>query len=787
MSRRSLTIGLRLLWCSLVAVPLCGLCTGVATADDADQHRYFETHVRPLLAKHCYECHSEQAGEQQGGLLLDRASGWLKGGSTNQAVVPGQPEMSLLIEAVKYQNDNLQMPPEGPLTADEIAVLERWIAAGAAGPAEDLGETEFSRLGDQPYLFEKAASHWSFQPLSAPQAPPVADRAWNESPIDRFVFQRLDEQGLSPSPRAPADVLLRRLSFDLTGLPPSSEAMAQLRSLSADEQRSAITQAINVALESPAFGEHLARLWLDVARYANTEGTYRPDTRTPKYMPFAFAYRDYVITAFNNDKPIDQFFREQLAADLMGLAPDAPELAALGFLAMSPRVGNDNDTIADLIDATSRGMLGLTVACAQCHDHKLEAIPTADYYSLFAVVNSIRVPDSLDEKASPERNDQQPPPELAVAYQARRAEIDAQIQAAGNSKAKGNNRSVAERIRETDLAVLLTFDAGAPLRMMVVEERPKPVDGVIFVRGEPSDKGDRVPRRFLQLLDPAQTPFTDQNSGRLDLAERITAADNPLTARVFVNRVWGALLGSYLVDTPSDFGLQGSQPTNQELLDWLARDFMDHGWSLKHLVRTIVSSQTYQQSSADRASATEIDPVNRSYWRANRKRLSIEQLRDSLLAVTGELDRRLLGRPEALWGTEATRRRAIYGFINRFNLDPTLRNFDFPSPQASSDTRPASVIAPQSLFTLNSPFVISRAEQLTQDERFLACSSDADKVEFLFRQVFGRPPEAVESSRICKLVASQQRLFPIARSTMTSFWPLAAQALLMSNEFQFVD
>ncbi len=767
-----------------------GATTGYADEDPSGAV-FFEKKIRPLLVKHCYECHSEQAKERQGGLLLDRRAGWIKGGDSGNTVVPGEPDESLLITVVRYEDEDLRMPPEKPLDADQVRSLEQWVRRGAPGPAVDIGKTEFSRLGDQDDLFAQAKTHWAFQPIAAVQPPEVIEPAWNKSAIDRFVFKQLADNELAPSRQADPRTLIRRLTYDLTGLPPTHDAVDGFVADARQDRPAAIREAIEQLVASSAFGEHFGRMWLDVARYADTDSFYRPDTRTPHYFPFAFTYRDYVVNAMNVDKPFDQFVREQLAADLLGLKKDAPELAALGFLTVGPHANrNPAEALDDWIDLTTRGLMGITAACARCHDHKYEPVPTADYYSLHGMFSSIVRVKPLDEKGQPTIRGYRPASDADRAdYEKKRASIDGKIKKAGSKTSGGNRRSVAQKIIETELAELLLFHPGAPVHTMVVKDKRTPTNPVVFLRGDPQSRGEQVPRRFLKVLEADRQPFAADSSGRLEFADKIVSADNPLTARVFVNRVWGFLMGSHLVDTPSDFGLRGSRPTHPELLDWLANDFIEHGWSIKHLVRTVVPSRTYQQSSGQRLDAVEVDQRNRLLWRANRKHLSIEAIRDSLLCVAGQLDRTLRGRPAPLWGDGYTRRRAIYGFINRFNLDPTLRNFDFPTPMQSQPRRDESIVAPQALFTMNAPFVIDQAVALTETERFRSCQTNADRVAALFAAVYQRVPAPQEITRISQFVAQQQRFFggTNKKSRFQSPWPLVAQSLLMSNEFQYVD
>ncbi len=732
---------------------------------------FFESKIRPLLIEHCYKCHSEQEGEQKGGLLLDRESGWLEGGEMGKAVVPGNLQGSLLVHAIRREDEDTAMPPKEALPDSAIALLEEWIQMGAPGPKDDMGETEFSQLGDQTAIFEKAATHWAFQPVTTPTPPKASDPAWNENPVDQFVFAKLQENGLTPSAPAPAKILQRRLAYDLTGLPPAPQSTIQ------NPQ-----SEIDTLVASPAFGEHFARLWLDVARYADTASSYRADTKTPHYYPYAFTYRDYVIDAFNADKPYDQFIREQLAADLMGLHNRAPELAALGFISISPLLASNDDFADDVIDTTTRGFLGLSVSCARCHDHKFEPVPTADYYALHGVFRSINRPRPWDRTAMPALDLYDVPAEILEDYQQKQKAITAKInEAKGNgSKLKANNRSKAQMIEETELAELLTYHPGATGRAMIVLEDKKPSDSYIFLRGESSQRGELVPRRFLKVLDPEQAPFPADNSGRLALAKKIASRDNPLTARVFVNRIWGALIGSHLVDTPSDFGLQGSLPTHPELLDWLAADFMNHDWSLKHLVRTIVTSRTYQQSSQSRPELTEVDPANTLLGRAHIKRLSIEEIRDSVLALSGQLETGLHSHAEDLWSEDYSRRRAVYGFINRFNMDPTLRAFDFPAPTATAEKRTENIVPQQALFTMNSPFIIDQSTALVEDLQLTDGMTEAARIDSIYDRIYQHPPSAIENERLIKFI-------DLMRQRDADPWPLLAQSLLMSNEFLFVD
>ncbi len=753
--------------------------------------RFFERRIRPILVDHCYECHSEEAGEQQGGLLLDRQSGWLEGGDTNKAVVPGEADGSLLIQAVRYDNAELQMPPEAPLAPEQVRLLAEWVQRGAEAPDDEMGESEFSRLGDQDHLFGLATAHWAFQKVSACQPPKSDDPEWDGNPVDRFVIDRMGNHGLTPSPMADPRTLVRRLHFDVIGLPPTIEDVRRFTAAVLRDRDSAVEEEIDRLLQSPSFGQHMGRMWLDVVRYADTDSAYRPDTKTPHYFPFAFTYRDYIVDSFNSDKPFDRFVREQIAADLMGEGGSAKELAALGFFAVGPHANRAQAEAADdWIDVTTRGLMGLTVACARCHDHKFEPIPTVDYYSLRGVFAALSRIDPLDEQRLPELTNHQANPADLADYQRRRAKIDKKMKAATGKKTGNNNRSVVTKIRETELAELLLFHPGAPARAMVVVEKKRRPASFVHIRGDATAPGEPAPRRFVKVLDQSQSPFTEENSGRLDLAFKITDPENPLTARVLVNRVWGHLMGSHLVATPSDFGLQGAPPTHPQLLDWLVTDFIDHDWSVKHLVRRIVSTRTFGQSAVVRREMATKDPENRLLWRANRRHLTIEAIRDSILSVSGQLDHRLGGRSEKLWDDDYMRRRAIYGYINRFNLDPTLRAFDFPSPMQTQSGRGESIVAPQALFTMNSPLVIDQSAAITDALAFRSCETDEQRIACLFATVLQRLPVEIEMARVRKFIDLQSsfnaRVKPSSRF-VESPWPLIAQSLLMSNEFQYVD
>jgi hypothetical protein len=556
-----------------------------------------------------------------------------------------------------------------------------------------------------------AETHWSFQPPRV--APPNGGAAPDEhaSPVDRYVEAALAARGLTPSPRADARVLLRRVSYALTGLPPTPEELA---ALAADDSPAAYASAVDRLLASPAFGERWGRHWLDLARYSDSKGYVFQEDRSYRG---AYRYRDWVVASFNADLPYDQFVVAQLAADQ---TPAADDEAALGFLTLGRRfLNNPHDIIDDRIDLVTRGLLGLSVACARCHDHFYDPISSADYYALYGVfASTVETPrDDL-------------PPQLADAAQ--------------------------------------------------------PSEPAIFLRGSPDQRGPTVPRRFLACLSAGEpVPFAE-GSGRRELAEAIASPQNPLTARVWVNRIWAQLWGQGLVATASDFGSRGEPPTHPELLDWLAVRLVERHWSTKQLIRELVTSRTYCQASDARPAELAADPDNRLVWRANRRRLDLEAYRDSLLVAAGRLDRQLGGPPVDLLQQPFPVRRALYGTIDRQNLPEFYRTFDFANPNTHSAARPETLTPQQALFALNDPFVLEQARHLASRVQGAAVPGEdapGDGVRRLYRFALGRAPEPGEVAELAAFLPRAEG----AEGGSTSAWEQAAQAVLISNEFAFVD
>ena len=571
---------------------------------------------------------------------------------------------------------------------------------------------------------------WSFQPPKSSEPPPLkAHAGWPRNRIDRFVARNLEAKGLHPAAEAPRQVLIRRLSFDLTGLPP---APAEIDAFLLDNRPDAYERLVDRLLASPRFGERMASLWLPLARYAEDQAHQVGDD-TKFFYPNAWKYRQWVIEAFNRDLPYDRFLAYQLAADqLKGATPQ--DLAALGFLGLGPKYYNRgrievmSDEWEDRVDTVTRTMLGLTVACARCHDHKFDPIPTSDYYALAGVFASTKM---VNKKAD------------------------------GTVQAKELD---AKQVDADTMHVVTDGDAK---------------DLHVFIRGSPERKGDVAPRRFLTVLSTEPPAPFKEGSGRKELAERIASRDNPLTARVMVNRVWGMLFGAGIVPTPSNFGRSGQAPTDQVLLDDLAVQFTEKSWSVKWLVRELVTSSTYRQSATAGADAARIDPANEVLSRMNRRRLSIEQWRDTVLFASGRLDPS--GGKSLELTDSANLHRTVYARVSRLKLNDLLMQFDYPDANVHAEKRSGTNTATQKLFMLNSPFMIEQSKALAA-RLAKEAPDDAARVRLAFALLFARQPDADE----LRLAADFLRR-PESQSAGMTRWEQYAQVLLVSNEALYVD
>ncbi len=717
---------------------LASLATLVAAQDfPAEQIEFFEKEIRPVLVESCLDCHTGQTAKS--GLQLDHREGWLRGTDYAKIVDLEKPAASLVLAAIRHTGKAKAMPKTGDKLSDhEVAAIERWITMGLPWPEEQ---------SDRPARVDRR-QHWSFQPVESPELPEGAGH-----PIDYFIRKKLAEAGIEPAPQASPATVYRRLSYDLIGLPPTYE---EIQAYAAAETPDLAAQ-IDQLMASPHYGERWARHWMDVARYSDTKG-YEAANRARDFL-HSHTYRDWLIRAFNEDMPFDQFLIYQLAAEQVVEdwdGPDRHHLAAMGFLSLSKN-GAAELVLDDRVDTTFRGMMGLTVSCARCHDHKSDPISTREYYSLYKI---FRNSNDLQKHPIAEAPDT---PE----YKKYQAELTALEKKRSDYLEPFLNRVRKEnpKIRKDDIPALIRklsaderkrqrnmlddvnrFIAKAKMEAdhaLFFKERTKHMPQHVYIRGNPGRRGELVPAQFLQLAAAEAPAEFSEGSSRLQLAHSIASAENPLTARVIVNRVWMWHFGEGLVRTVSDFGLTGEPPSHPELLDWLADWFIKEGWSIQALHRLILTSQTWQQSSdhPQAEAAMLIDPENRLLWRAFKKRLDFEQMRDAMLTVSGELDRSQYGRSVKMLEAPYSQRRTVYAYIDRQNLPAVFRHFDFSNPAETTGKRPDTTIPMQALFTMNSDFAMDRASALVE-----RVAESEDRVGQLHRLALGREPS--EQDRI---------------------------------------
>lgn len=703
----------------------------------AQQIQFFENKIRPVLSQNCYKCHSVNSEKVKGGLLLDSRESSLKGGETGPAIVPGDLEKSLLIKAVRYADADLQMPPKKQLSDEQIADLEQWVKMGAPDPR--------NATAAQKAWKDSGKDHWAWQPLTQPAVPGVKDKSWAQTAVDSFILAKLEAKGLTPNPIADKRTLIRRASFDLTGLPPTSE---EVEAFIKDPAPDAFAKVVDRLLASPHYGERWGRHWLDVARYSDTKGMVRRQREDP-HSPYAWTYRDYVIKSFNDDKPYNIFIIEQLAADKLPSTRSNPtNLTALGFLTVGERfMGMQQDVINDRIDVVTKGFLGLTVSCARCHDHKFDPIPTKDYYSLHGIfASTIEPPVETVIQKVPNTAEYRDYYKQRTELEAKKDEIEAKFQTARRTRDRDQIRTLQRELRENagQITRLEMTHPGAIVRAMAVQDAGRPKNSPVFIRGEAENKGEIVPRRFLEVIAGAtRQPFTN-GSGRLELAHAIVNKSNPLTPRVMINRIWQHHFGAGFVTTPDDFGTMSEPPSHPELLDYLASRFQDEGWSIKKIHRLIMLSSVYQQTTTDNPRFAQIDPFNRLLWRANIERLEFETLRDSLLAIGGSLDDTMYGRPIDLERHPESNRRTVYGVVDRADLLDAFVNFDFANPDMVNGIRHETSVPQQALFLMNSPVVIEQAKKIVAEEAFLDRTNSTDKIAFLYDRIYQRQPKPEE-------------------------------------------
>jgi mono/diheme cytochrome c family protein len=710
---------------------------------------FFETKVRPLLADHCYKCHGPE--KRRGGLRLDSRAAALVGGDQGPAVVPGEPDRSLIVKAVRHADDELKMPPTKKLSARQIDDMIEWVRLGAPWPAAEQAASPPQRPGAEFQVSDKDRDHWAFRPVRRPALPAVKDPRAAANPVDAFLMARLEAKGLHRAEPTSRRELVRRAYFDLLGLPPPPE---EVDAFVRDEQPDAYERLLDRLLASPAYGERWGRHWLDLVRFAQTHGYERDDEK-----PNAWRYRDYVIKSFNQDKPYDEFVREHLAGDEIAPASDDGRTATafyrLGVWDDEPDDARqaEFDALDDVLSTAGEAFLGLTLGCARCHDHKFDPLGQEDYYSLLAFL-----------------------------------------------------RNVAPTRRSNASAIQLSLSGGGKT-LAVSENGAEAPSTHVLIRGNAATPGKRVEPRFPLVLCPSRQAATpvipkpaaeSKTSGRRRvLAAWVSSADNPLTARVLVNRVWQHHFGRGLVATPSDFGRNGAAPTHPELLDWLAADFVEHGWRLKRFHKILMTSHAYRQASRVRDEGM-TDPDNTLVWRQNLRRLEAEAIRDAVLAVSGRLNPAMGGRgifptlpPEVLstqsrpgngWGKSEPReeaRRSVYIFVKRTLGVPLLETFDFASPDKSIAARPTTTIAPQALLLLNSAFMEEQSAAFAERLLREGGSEPAKNVERAFRLALGRSPTQTESG-IALAFLGRDPNYPRALARF-------CKLVLNLNEFVYVD
>jgi hypothetical protein len=734
---------------SLLLIVVAGSVSPLRADERAE---FFESRIRPLLLQKCAECHSGETPE--GDLRIDNGDAFRKGGMHGPAFSEGNPDASLLIERLLTTDEELQMPPEERLADEEISDLKRWIADGAYWPESD---TEWVSEKDR-------AAHWAFQPVRDVAIPNVPDASWCRSPIDHFIAAHHVEAGVHPVPAAEKRTLIRRATLDLTGLPPRIE---DIDAFVTDESPEAFEKVVDRLLSSPAYGERWGRHWLDQARYADTSGD---GTDTP--IPEARYYRNYVIQAMNEDLPYNEFLVEQIAGDILAVQdPSHPRandrIIATGYVALSRRFGNSafasmNLIIDDTVDTIGKSVLGLTLGCARCHHHKFDPVTLNDYYGIYGYFENTQYPH------------------------------------AGTEHQKEREHFVSMQKTESWRSDYDSLEAWAVSDLKKLEG-----DSHILIGGDENQKGEKVPRSYLSVLTSELPEIPSNASGRLQFAQWLARDDNPLTTRVIVNRVWQYHFGRGIVESSSNFGLQGSKPTHPELLDWLASDFVKHGWSLKHLHRRIMLSATYQLSSVADSDNLKKDEANQTWWRFDRRRMDAETIRDSLLAVSLKLQEGDSGRhpfkpTKDLKYSQGRpfneifdhHYRSVYLMSPRLNKHPFMALFDGPDPNKTTENRRESTVALQALYFMNGAFMTETSQAFA--DRLMTFASNPDlRLEHAWQVALGRNPqdhelrsarEYVESYTL-EMTQADKSHDVAERLAWTSF----SRALLSSNEFLYVD
>jgi hypothetical protein len=793
---------------------------------------FFEKQIRPIFVQHCYQCHSGDPKKAKGGFLLDTREGLRKGGKSGPVITPGHADQSLLIEAVRYES--LEMPPKGKLPDELIDKLVQWVEKGAPDPRGGKALRAGNKID-----FAEARKFWAFQRPRAVAPPKVHDSAWPTTDIDRFIRARQEAERLQPVSDADRVTLIRRVTFDLTGLPPT---VPEIDAFVKDKSPDAFATVVDRLLASPRFGERWGRHWLDVVRYGESTGK---EVNLP--YRYAWRYRNYVIDSLNADKPYDRFIVEQLAGDMLPVKNPAERdklAVATGLLAFGPKsIGSaeeqfNYDVIDDQIDVTGRAFLGLTIACARCHDHKYDPIPTADYYALAGIFRSTQTmsgikpgrrvvnEDKLLRLAEAGKNENS----SAADDQARRTEIaDLEKQLdhlrellkpppsmgpQQKGKARPPNaaprpridpKKVREEIKTLSdrLDKLQTVPSSAQDLTMGVRES-KPSNSPLLNRGELKDKGALVPRGVLTVLKTPEFRIDPRRSGRLALARWIAGKDNPLTARVMVNRVWQHLFGRGLVNTVDNFGALGEEPTDPALLDTLAVRFMNEDkWSLKKLIRSIVLSRVYRLGSAYNTNDYAVDPANKFFWRMEPRRLDAEEIRDAILAASGQLD---LERPERSplleldngivrpgkglqEARKPTNHRSVYLPVLRGIMPEILQVFDMADPNLIIGQRDVTTVAPQALFMMNNPFVIAQSNLMARRVLTPQGLNPDARIDLAYRLALGRVASEHEQSDIKAYLANYRKAVAPANPNVNpqlAAWASFCQTVFASGEFRYL-
>ena len=827
---------------SIIVVALCLAGSGFSRAmaeDVAD----FAGQIEPLFAKHCVQCHG--ADEANGGLRLDRHAGVLaEADSGKRAVVPGDATASELMVRVRSTNEDDRMPPEGDLLADkEIQLLKRWIDSGAVWPKSSVTDP----------LSKPERDHWAFQPIRAVDVPGVTDSTWARNPIDRFVQARREQAGLPVAGDASPVTRIRRATYSLTGLPPTIAEVDrftdQVDSLGIDR---AMEELVDDLLSRPSYGQRWGRHWMDWVRYADTAGD-----NSDYPIPQAYLYRNYIIDSLNEDLPYDRFLTEQIAGDLLpasNLEQRNRQTIATGYLAMARRFGSLVErypwhlTIEDTIDNIGRTMMGMTLSCARCHDHKFDPVSTRDYYGLYGIFQSTRYPFpgielfkaqrdfvSLLDEAETQQRLSKFQPETDKLVDDLQQHLTRCKQKARENAVREKDCTLAEKRKmrdELDGMLIKARRAGEklaehlrkvpviPTAYAVAESDPS--DATIHIKGEPTRPGAVVQRGFPEILGGWKLDETESasTSGRMQLARWITHPENPLTARVIVNRVWQRHFGVGIVPSTSDFGLRGQLPTHPDLLDWLANDLIQHGWSLKHLHRRIMTSRTYSlasrvntgsadSGSADRGSGFSnsdaaknqvADPDNRLYWRFNRSRLDAESIRDTVLMITGSLD----GTPQTepypfpprdKWSFTQhhpfkddypSNKRSVYLMTKRLTAKPYFQTFDGPDPNVCTSKRDQSVTALQALYFVNDEFLHEHSQRFAA-ELISGPAGIESRIEYAFRSIMARPPTVEETELLAGHLSAARRQLGDRDAAQTEAWASLIRSLFRLNEFLYLD